>query len=106
MNAKQDFIGANIVEIHEWDSRKNDLSKKELTEKVDSLTNSTVNAVLPKLIKRLNNATKSRGSKSKLAAWLGVHRQSVTDWLSRKQEPGGEITLKLLQWVEQQERQK
>jgi DNA-binding transcriptional regulator YiaG len=60
---------------------------------------------LPKLIQRLNRATEERGRKSKLAAWLGVHRQCVPDWLSGKQEPGGEITLKLLQWVESQERQ-
>jgi DNA-binding transcriptional regulator YiaG len=65
-----------------------------------------VQPVLPKLIERLKRATEARGSKAELAAWLGVHRQSVTDWLSGKQEPGGEITLRLLTWVEQQERQK
>ncbi|MEI9863029.1 MAG: hypothetical protein WDN00_00415 [Limisphaerales bacterium] len=77
-----------------------------LTKEVTSLTSNSVTPVLPKLIKRLNDATKNRGSKSALAEWLGVHRQSVTDWLSGKQEPGGEITLRLLQWVEQQERKK
>lgn len=77
-----------------------------LTIKADSLTNTSVQPILPKLIQRLKRATEARGSKSELAKWLGVHRQSVTDWLSGKQKPGGEITLKLLQWVEQKERQK
>ncbi len=77
-----------------------------LTIEVNSLTKENVQPVLPKLIQRLNRATETRGSKSELAKWLGVHRQSVTDWLSGKQEPGGEITLKMLHWVEQRERQK
>jgi transcriptional regulator with XRE-family HTH domain len=80
--------------------------KKPLTNEAKTLTNEAVQSILPKLIQRLKRATEARGSKSELAAWLGVHRQSVTDWLSGKQEPGGETTLKLLQWVEQQERQK
>jgi len=78
----------------------------DLTSGGDSLTSKSVKPVLPKLIQRLNRATEARGSKVALAKWLGVHRQSVTDWLSEKVEPGGEITLRLLQWVEQQERQK
>lgn len=80
--------------------------KTQLTLKADSLTNDGVQPVLPKLIQRLKRATEARGSKSELAKWLGVHRQLVTDWLSGKQEPGGETTLRLLNWVEQQERQK
>jgi DNA-binding transcriptional regulator YiaG len=80
--------------------------KKDLTNKVDSLTSNDVKPVLPKLIQRLKDGTKERGRKLELAMWLGVHRQCVTDWLSGKQEPGGEIALRLLHWVEQQERQK
>ena len=80
--------------------------KSALTSKAYSLTSNDMQPVLPKLIQRLKRATEGRGRKSELAAWLGVHRQCVTDWLSGKQEPGGEITLKLLRWVEQQERQK
>jgi transcriptional regulator with XRE-family HTH domain len=76
----------------------------DLTDKADSLTTDGVQPVLPKLIQRLKRATEARGSKSELAARLGVHRQCVTDWLSGKQEPGGEITLRLLHWVEQRER--
>lgn len=81
-------------------------AKTPLTIEVNTLTSESVKPVLPKLIERLKKATKKRGSKAALAKWLGVHRQSVTDWLSGKQEPGGEITLRLLHWVEQLERQK
>ena len=65
-----------------------------------------VKPILPKLIERLKKATQERGSKTKLASWLGVTPQKVTDWISERVEPSGETTLKLLHWVEQQERQK
>jgi DNA-binding XRE family transcriptional regulator len=79
--------------------------KPLLTKEVTSLTSIGMQPVLPKLILRLKKATAERGKKSELAKWLGVHRQSVTDWLTGKQEPGGETALRMLQWVEQQERQ-
>jgi transcriptional regulator with XRE-family HTH domain len=79
---------------------------ERLTIEANTLTTENVQPVLPKLIQRLKRATEERGKKVELAEWLGVHRQMVTDWLSGKQEPGGEITLQLLHWVEQQERQK
>jgi DNA-binding transcriptional regulator YiaG len=72
-------------------------------EKANSLNIADTEPVLPKLIARLKHATAAHGKKSELAEWLGVHRQMVTDWLSGKQEPGGEITLRMLQWVEEQE---
>ncbi len=77
-----------------------------LTGAVNSLTISPMQPVLPKLIERLKRATDGYGRKAALAAWLGVHRQCVTDWLSGKQEPGGETTLRLLHWVEAEERKK
>jgi transcriptional regulator with XRE-family HTH domain len=72
-------------------------------EKADSLTTTTEQPALPKLINRLKQATAAHGKKSELAEFLGVHRQMVTHWLSGKQEPGGEMTLRMLQWVEKQE---
>jgi transcriptional regulator with XRE-family HTH domain len=61
---------------------------------------------LPELIDRLRNATMEHGRKTELAKWLGVSPQKVTDWLSERVEPSGETTLRLLYWVEKQERQK
>jgi len=80
--------------------------ENKLTQDAFKSTTDFVKPVLPKLIQRLQRATEAHGSKSELAAWLGVPRQSVTDWLSGRKEPGGETTLRLLHWVEQQERQK
>jgi transcriptional regulator with XRE-family HTH domain len=57
------------------------------------------------LLDRLNKATSQRGMKSKLAKVMGVPLANISQWLSGVREPGGETTLKLLHWVEQQERQ-
>jgi transcriptional regulator with XRE-family HTH domain len=57
------------------------------------------------LLARLHSASKERGMKSALAAYLKVPLASVSQWLSGDREPGGETTLRLLHWVEQQERQ-
>ncbi len=74
-----------------------------LTLQAPSLTSGGVKSELPKLIARLRAATSERGRKSLLAAALGVHRQCVTDWLSGKQMPNGETTLRLLAWVTAEE---
>jgi transcriptional regulator with XRE-family HTH domain len=64
----------------------------------------TVKAKLPSLRRRLNQATTERGMKSELAKFMGVPLPNVSQWLSGEREPGGETTLQLLHWVEQQER--
>lgn len=80
-------------------------SGKELTGYPHMGKTGAVKPILPRLIERLQRATKQRGRKTELAAWLGVSPQKVTDWLSQRVEPSGETTLRLLHWVEQQERQ-
>jgi transcriptional regulator with XRE-family HTH domain len=86
--------------------------KKDLT---DSSTNANLVSVklqLPSLLVLLNRATKESGKMSALAEYLEVQTKrkvplaSVSRWLSGKREPGGEITLLMLRWIEQQERQK
>ena len=61
---------------------------------------------LPALVQRIKKATEPRGTKTQLAKFLDVPLSKVSQWLSGKRKPGGEITLRLLHWVEQQERQK
>jgi hypothetical protein len=86
--------------------------KQYLTETSTSTKLQSVKAQLTYLRERLNRATKESGKMSALADFLGKavgHRvplASVSRWLSGKREPGGQITLLLLRWVEQQERQK
>ena len=65
-----------------------------------------VQTSLKKLRDRLNRATADRGMKSNLAKFMRVPLSNVSQWLSGEREPGGETTLRLLQWVEQQEGQK
>ena len=60
---------------------------------------------LQELIGALRARTKLRGQKAALARSLEVTRQAVDQWLSGNAKPSAEITFKLLQWVEQQERQ-
>jgi transcriptional regulator with XRE-family HTH domain len=62
-------------------------------------------ANLPAFLARLNQATRERGKKSALAKYLGVPPPKVSQWLAGDHEPGGETTLRMLQWLQQQERQ-
>ena len=79
-------------------------SKTTLNKLNESVKLSPVNPQLPVLLERLNRATQAHGKKSELASYLGVELASVSQWLSGKREPGGETTLKMLHWVEVQER--
>lgn len=63
-----------------------------------------VKTKLPGLMDRLKKATEQRGKKAELARFLDVPLPKVSQWLSGLHEPGGETTLQLLNWVEQQER--
>ena len=95
------------IEFGEWCLSQMDTSevqKQSLTNVTAEGYKESVQAVIPKLIERLIKATKERGKKAELARWLGVPMPRITEWLSGKREPGGETTLRLLLWVEQQER--
>ena len=61
---------------------------------------------LDKLRLRVLGQTAQRGSKSELAAALGVTRHQLHFWLSGTMEPGGEATLALLEWVTTAEEKK
>jgi transcriptional regulator with XRE-family HTH domain len=81
-------------------------NKNDLTEAESVVINSDVKSPLPAFLERMNKASSATGKKSELAKFLGAPLASVSRWLSGEREPGGEITLKMLHWVEQQERQK
>jgi transcriptional regulator with XRE-family HTH domain len=84
--------------------------KKVLTDAASGFSVADVKAQLPSLLERLRKATAETGKKSELAEFLArvtganVPLASVSRWLAGEREPGGEITLLLLRWVEQQER--
>lgn len=62
-------------------------------------------ANFPAFLARLNQATRERGKRAVLARFLGVPPPKVSQWLAGDHEPGGETTLRMLQWLQQQERQ-
>jgi len=82
----------------------NKISERDLTDVESSSRLEDVKPQLPSLLERLQKATQDSGQKSALAKSLDVPLASVSRWLAGDREPGGEITLKLLKWVEQQER--
>ncbi len=62
------------------------------------------------LLDRLRRATAIRGEKKALADHLGVSQQQLSDWLTTTEKrktsipkPGGEITLRMLAWVQAKE---
>jgi transcriptional regulator with XRE-family HTH domain len=75
-----------------------------LTHPSNSYKTVGVKSPLASLRARLNKLTAQSGKKSELADYLGAPLASVSRWLSGDREPGGEITLKMLHWVELQER--
>jgi transcriptional regulator with XRE-family HTH domain len=60
---------------------------------------------LQNLLARLKLCTSTRGKKKELAELLGVKQPRITEWLSGDVEPGGETTLRLFQWVEDEEKE-
>jgi len=61
---------------------------------------------IKKLIERVKRKASKPGAKAELARALGVKPPRISEWLSGEKEPGGDYTLRLLRWVEQQECQK
>jgi DNA-binding transcriptional regulator YiaG len=80
-------------------------SRKLLTEAESHAKLSPVKSQLDNLLATLNRLTKEPGKKTELADFLGAPLASVSRWLSGDREPGGQTTLRLLHWVEQQEGQ-
>ena len=56
-----------------------------------------------KLLARVKAATAEIGMKSALAEYLNVPPQRVSEWLSGKYEPGAEVALQMLEWVQARE---
>jgi transcriptional regulator with XRE-family HTH domain len=54
---------------------------------------------LKALLSRVKRASSARGKKTELAKYLGVSHVSVSQWLSGRFAPNGEVTLQMLAWV-------
>jgi hypothetical protein len=64
-----------------------------------------VKSQLEILLAKFDRLIKQPGKKTELADFLGAPLASVSRWLSGKREPGRNIALEMLRWVELQERQ-
>jgi transcriptional regulator with XRE-family HTH domain len=105
--ACRDFEQMNRTKIVELNAHGGKTQNKNLTHaETPAKLPGIVKPQLPSLLERLKQATKETGKMSALADYLKVPLASVSRWLSGKREPGGEITLQMLKWVEAQERQK
>jgi DNA-binding transcriptional regulator YiaG len=60
---------------------------------------------LDDLMKRVREKTSIRGARAGLARELNVSRQAVDQWLSGETCPAAEITIRLVNWVKQPNRQ-
>jgi transcriptional regulator with XRE-family HTH domain len=67
-----------------------------------SKTDSGMKTEIQKLIERVSRKASKPGAKAALAKELRVAPARISEWLSGEKEPGGEYTLRLLNWVEQQ----
>jgi transcriptional regulator with XRE-family HTH domain len=72
----------------------------------DSLKGNTVEVAskIQKLIEQVKRKALKPGAKAELARKLRVAPARISEWLAGDKEPGGNYTLKLQNWVEQQER--
>jgi transcriptional regulator with XRE-family HTH domain len=96
------YVRFQVIKMDEELRRKAGLTTASDFRKVSGDMKSAMKALLDK-VRKLSEPS---GMKAKLAAGLGVPQARVSEWLSGKYDPSGETTLKLLHWVEQQERQK
>jgi transcriptional regulator with XRE-family HTH domain len=82
-------------------------AKKILTAVTSQRNIPAVKSPLARLIDRVRAATRPKGMKADLAKSLNVPAPRVSEWLRPTDPviPSGETTLRLLQWVERQERQ-
>jgi len=97
------FTGGKVTALKTDTLVKHYLTNENETAKLRSVNINSIGQ-LSLLLRRARKLILARGAKSKLAAHLGVSRQAVSEWFSGKSNPGAETTLKLLKWVEQQER--
>jgi transcriptional regulator with XRE-family HTH domain len=80
-----------------------------LTDASTTFTSSGVKAQWPALKRKLQNATANAESRSRLMKFLKVDKTRISQWLTDSdsaREPGAETALRMLAWVEQQERAK
>jgi hypothetical protein len=109
-SASDEFLQSHAQEIASFDSLELNPEKPELTNDSPKGNTVGVKSELEMLMARVKRQAAKPGAKAKLARFLDVAPARITEWLNdnpeMRKEPGGNYTLRLLRWVEQQERQK
>jgi DNA-binding transcriptional regulator YiaG len=100
--AGHDFVAFNLPGIVESRSGFGKNRQNQLTITSLKSNNADVKSQIRKLIERVKRKASKPGAKAELAKRLDVAPARVSEWLSGKKEPGGEYTLRLLNWVEQE----
>jgi transcriptional regulator with XRE-family HTH domain len=67
--------------------------------------NIPVKTEIERLLDKVKRLAAKPGRKAAIAAALGISQSRVSEWLSGVCEPGGQNTLRLLRWVQEQESQ-
>jgi transcriptional regulator with XRE-family HTH domain len=67
-------------------------------------TTGEMKLTLKRLLNDVRRLTKPAGMKAKLADALDVPQSRVSEWLSGKHEPSGEMTMRIFNWVEDPDR--
>lgn len=89
-----------------WTLKNSTDGEKDLTDTSEVRKVSDVKSEIQQLLERVRALVSAKGMKAKLATSLNVPQSRLSEWLGGKCNPSGETTLRLLHWVEQQERQK
>jgi len=101
MAASSDFYHAHKkdipLELQSPEIHKIPLIEPSLKHRTDAAMKDV--PTLKGLLVELKRFAKIRGNKAKIARKFGVSEASVSEWLRGKKEPSGEITLRLLRWV-------
>jgi transcriptional regulator with XRE-family HTH domain len=102
----QDDVGCTPELLEHVNRVLNDLSKMfkagsfSLTKTSEIRNTASVQPLtLNELLERTREKVKPAGAKAALAKHLGVPQSRVSEWLSGKYSPSGEVTLRLLSWV-------
>lgn len=100
-----EYTAAALTEAYAVQPRKPLTEKNEFS--VDSVTDSSntsgVDSPLSKLLNRVRRSCAAHGRKAQLAKFLGVPMPRISEWLGGVQQPGGETTLRMLEWVTAEE---
>jgi DNA-binding transcriptional regulator YiaG len=95
-----DFVGMNLVAIHEFEARERSLQKNSLTHgSQKSNTGAGMKTEIQELIEKVKRKASKPGDKAALAKYLHVAPARISEWLSGIKEPGGNYTLLLQKWV-------